>query len=175
MTILICVILYLCSKTEIAGRWFDKFKLTCPKVGELNKIILSSRFAETTATLYASGMSLMEVMDITQRVIDNTYLDPGFDKAKEDVSKGIALSESMKEVGIFPPMLPNMILIGEESGKLEEILDKTAQFYAEEADAAIQKMVALMEPALIIVLGIVIGFIVGAILPPMYEMMGTIG
>ncbi|MGL4800189.1 MAG: type II secretion system F family protein [Cellulosilyticaceae bacterium] len=169
------IVVYIASRTEAARRWFDKTKLTCPKVGKLNKIIMSSRFAETTATLYATGMSLMEVMEITQRVLNNTYIDQGFDKAKEDVSKGVALSEAMKQIGIFPPMLPNMILIGEESGRLEEILEKTAHYYSEEADAAIQKMVALLEPVMLITLGVIIAVIIGSILPPMYEMMGNIG
>ena len=173
--ILIGFSLYLLFKTVAFKKGFDKVKITIPVVGKLNKIILSARFAETTATLYASGMSLINVLEITQSVIHNTYIDEGFIKAKEDVSKGIALSEAMRQIGIFPPMLSNMILIGEESGRLEEILDKTAAFYHEEADAAVQKMVSLLEPAMIIILGIMVAFIVGAILPPMYEMMGNIG
>lgn len=172
--ILLSAMLYLLLKTVAFRRWFDKIKITMPVVGKLNKIILSARFAETTATLYASGMSLIDVMNITQNVINNTYIDEGFNRAKEDVSKGVALSEAMRQIGIFPPMLSNMILIGEESGRLEEILDKTAAFYHEEADTAVQKMVALLEPVMIIFLGIMVAFIVGAILPPMYEMMGNI-
>lgn len=172
--LLIGIAFYFALKTTAFRRWFDKTKLTCPKIGELNKIIMSARFAETTATLYASGMSLMDVMDITQRVLNNTYINQGFEKAKEDVKKGVALSQSMQQIGIFPAMLPNMILIGEESGQLEEVLEKTAQYYQEEADAAVQKMVALLEPIMILFLGGIIALIVGAILPPMYEMMGNI-
>lgn len=174
ITVALGFILYLVFKTPQARKWFDKVKLTMPTVGKLNQIIYSARFAETTATLYAAGMSLIDVLDITQKVLNNTYVDEGFEKAKEDVSKGIPLSEAMRQIGIFPPMLSNMILIGEESGKLEEILDKTAGFYQEEADAAVQKLVALLEPLMIIFLGGMVAFIVGAILPPMYEMMGTI-
>lgn len=173
--IIIGMFIYLLLKTTAFRIWFDKAKITMPIVGKLNKIILSARFAETTATLYASGMSLIDVMEITQSVIHNTYIDEGFNEAKEDVSKGISLSEAMRQIGIFPPMLSNMILIGEESGRLEEILDKTAAFYHEEADTAVQKMVSLLEPVMIIFLGIMVAFIVGAILPPMYEMMGNIG
>ncbi|MBU3810856.1 MAG: type II secretion system F family protein, partial [Candidatus Niameybacter stercoravium] len=150
-------------------------KLTLPTIGKLNKIIYSARFAQTASTLYAAGMSLIDVLDITQRVLNNAYINEGFEQAKLDVSRGIALSEAMRQIDIFPPMLNNMIAIGEESGKLEEILNKTADFYQEEADTAVQKLVALMEPAMIIILGIMVAFIVGAILPPMYEMMGNIG
>lgn len=171
---ILSVAFYMLLKTEGFRKWFDKVKITAPVVGKLNKIILSARFAETTATLYASGMSLIDVMDVTQSVINNSYIDEKYNIAKEDVSKGISLSDAMRQIGIFPPMLSNMILIGEESGRLEEVLDKTAAFYQEEADAAVQKMVSLLEPLMIVVLGLMVAFIVGAILPPMYEMMGNI-
>ena len=172
--IFLVILAYIISKTDAFRRWLDKMKLTLPGVGKLNKIILSARFAETTSTLYSNGMSLIDVMSITQKVINNAYMDQNYNKAKEDVSKGIPLSEAIRNIGIFPPMLSDMILIGEESGRLDEILDKTAAFYQEEADAAIQKMVALLEPAMIIFLGTIVALIIGAILPPMYEMMGNI-
>ena len=173
---LVCVAgcVYFIFKMPAAKRWFDKSKLTMPKIGPLNQIVLSARFAETTATLYATGMSLMDVMDITQRVLNNSYIDEGFEKAKEEVQRGVPLSEAMKAIDAFPAMLPNMILIGEESGRLEEILEKTSNYYQEEADTAIQKMVALLEPVMIIVLGIMVAIMIGSILPPMYEMMGNI-
>lgn len=166
--------IYFSLKTITMKRWIDQFKLTIPIIGKLNKVILSARFAQTISTLYASGMSIIQVMEITQSVMNNSYMDQKFNKAKEVMSKGIALSEAMREMGIFPPILSHMVLIGEESGHLEEILDKTATFYHEEADAATQKMIALLEPTMIIFLGIIVVFIIGAILPPMYEMMGNI-
>lgn len=168
------VVAYIIARTDIFRRWFDKMKLTLPIVGKLNKTILSARFAETTSTLYSNGMSLIDVMDITQKVLNNAYIDKNYNKAKEDVSKGIPLSEAIRNIGIFPIMLSDMILIGEESGRLDDILNKTAAFYQEEADAAIQKMVALLEPAMILFLGAIVALIIGAILPPMYEMMGNI-
>lgn len=168
------VVAYIVVRTDTFRRGFDKMKLTLPIVGKLNKTILSARFAETTSTLYSNGMSLIDVMDITQKVLNNAYIDKSYNKAKEDVSKGIPLSEAIRNIGIFPPMLSDMILIGEESGRLDDILDKTAAFYQEEADAAIQKMVALLEPAMILFLGVIVALIIGAILPPMYEMMGNI-
>lgn len=168
------LIIYILFKVPAVHQWVDKMKLTMPIVGKLNKVIYSARFAETTATLYSNGMSLLDVLSITQNVLNNTYIDIGFNKAKEDVSKGIPLSDAMRQIGIFPPMLSNMILIGEESGSLDEVLNKTAAFYQEEADAAVQKMVALLEPLMIIILGFIVALVVAAVLPPMYEMMGSI-
>ncbi|MEF9960657.1 type II secretion system F family protein [Niameybacter sp.] len=172
--LLMAVGLYFTVRTVTCKKWIDEWKLTMPIVGKLNKIILSARFAEVTFTLYASGMPMVDVMEITQSVMGNSYIDQRFNSAKEAVNKGVALSEAMKEIGIFPPILSNMILVGEESGQLEDILHKTAVFYQEEADVAIQKLVALLEPMMIIFLGMIVGLIVGAILPPMYEMIGNI-
>lgn len=148
----------------------DYLKLHLPIIGKLNRIILSARFAETLSTLYSSGLSLIDGIEISQRVINNSTLDEGFIKVKEDIAKGIPLSVAMKSVDIFPSMLSHMVQIGEESGQLDEILEKTSKFYEQEADRAIKKLISLVEPTLIIILGIIIGFIIASILPPMYSM-----
>lgn len=140
-----------------------------PVVGKLNKIIISARFAETLSTLYGSGLSLIECVDMGQRVINHQPLDKRLDKVKEEITVGIPLSVALKEADIFPEMLIHMVQIGEEAGQLEEILEKTAQFYTLEADAAIKKLVALLEPSMIVILGVIVGFIVAAIVPSMYS------
>ena len=176
MVVLIGIIVgcFLLLQTTRVRYTFDKYKLLMPKVGSLNQIILSERFAETTSTLYATGMSLLDVMDITQRVLNNTYLNDSFEEAKEEVKKGVTLSQAIKGIQVFPPMLSNMIHIGEESGQLEQILEKTAHYYTEESDTAVQKLVAILEPIMIVFLGIMVALIIAAILPPLYEMIGNI-
>lgn len=140
-----------------------------PVVGKLNQIIISARFAETLSTLYGSGLSLIECVDMSQKVINHDQLDRKLDKVKEEIAVGTPLSLALKNTDIFPKMLVHMVKIGEESGQLEEILEKTSQFYVQEADTAIKKLVAFLEPGMIIILGIMIGFIVAAIVPSMYS------
>ncbi len=162
------------SMFAFAGQpWLKRYKeqlyFALPVVGKLNRIIISARFAETLCTLYASGLSLIECVDMTQKVINHAQLDKRLDKVKEEIAVGTPLSLALKHTNIFPAMLIHMIQIGEESGQLEEILEKTSKFYAQEADTAIKKLIALLEPTMIVVLGIVVGFIVAAIVPSMYN------
>ena len=153
--------------------WLKKGKeylyFNLPVIGKLNKIIISARFAETLSTLYGSGLSLIECVDMGQKVIHHNQLDKKLDKVKEEITIGIPLSLALKEADIFPEMLIHMVQIGEEAGQLEEILEKTAQFYTLEADTAIKKLIALLEPSMIVILGAIVGFIVAAIVPSMYS------
>ena len=95
-------------------------------------------------------------------------------EAKEDVRKGLSLSQPLKKQGVFPPMVHNMIKIGEDSGSIEEILDKTADFYDEEVETAIQRVTAMLEPLMIVLMAIIIGFIVLAMVIPMFDMVKTV-
>lgn len=162
-------------KIKSFKQWIDQMKLTLPIIGRLNIIILSARFAETTATLYASGMSLISILDTVQGIMNNMYIHSKLNHVKQEVTKGVALSNAIRQVDVFPLMLSSVILIGEESGSLEKALYKAAAFYHEEAESAVQKMVTLLEPSMIMILGIIVATIISAILPPMYEMMGSIG
>ncbi|MGL4344412.1 MAG: type II secretion system F family protein [Cellulosilyticaceae bacterium] len=154
---------------------FDSFKLDIPIIGKLYQTILSARFAQTMATLYLSGISLIEALTITQKVLGNKAMDNGFEAAKENIIRGMSLSEAIQEMDFFPPMLSQMIYIGEESGSLDQVLEKTSKFYEEEAETAIQKMVSLLEPTMIVILGIIVGFIIASVLPPIYDMFQNIG
>ena len=156
-------------------QYVDRLKLQLPVIGKFNLIIISARMAETTATLYASGISLVNILETVQEVIKNRYVQIKLEDVKQEVMKGAAFSYAIKQVNIFPLMLSHVILIGEESGNLEKALYKAAAFYQEEAESVVQKMVALLEPCIITILGLVIFAIIGAILPPMYQMMGSIG
>lgn len=147
----------------------EQLYFNLPVIGKLNKIIISARFAETLCTLYASGLSLIECVDMTKKVLNHAQLDAKLDKVKEEIAVGTPLSLALKNTNVFPNMLLHMIQIGEESGQLEEILEKTSRFYAQEADTAIKRLIALLEPTMIVVLGIIVGFIVAAIVPAMYD------
>ncbi len=157
------------------GRYtWDKFKTTMPKIGKLNVTVLSARFARTLATMMQSGIPLVKALEITSNVLRNAYFEANVSSMVEEIKKGVAVSAAIKKIGIFPPMLVSMITIGEESGTLDEVLSKTATFYDEEADTAVAKMVGFLEPLMIIIMALVVGFIVISIIMPMYGMMQTV-
>ena len=132
-------------------------------------MIIVSRFTRTLSTLLSSGLPLVQALDIVMSVIDNKIAQNAIVKVKEQVVRGETLNSSLKETGVFPQMLYSMIKIGEETGSLDEILNKTADFYDEELETTIQGTVALMEPALIVIMGLIIGFIIISIMIPMFD------
>ena len=158
------------KSTEVGSKQISKLKLTLPIIGELNKKIIVSRFTRTLSTLLASGVSLIHALPTVAGVLENKLAESSILKIREDVVRGETLSKSIREEQIFPNMLASMIKIGEESGSLDDILNKTADFYDEEVEQTIQTTTALIEPLLIAVMGLVIGLIVISIMLPMFDM-----
>lgn len=147
----------------------SKLKLKFPILKKLNEMIIVSRFTRTLSTLIASGLPLINSLEIVAGVSGNKIAEKALIKIRDSVMRGDNLYSSIKESNIFPDMLSSMIKIGEESGALDDILNKTADFYDEELDSAIQKAVTFLEPMLIVVMGVVIGFIVISIMLPMFD------
>ncbi len=162
------------KRTPTGMRTIDGIKLKIPVVKETTKKIITSRFTRTLSTLMASGIPLLESIQIVGKVVGNTVVQDKLELSSEDVRKGVSLSRAVHEVGVFPPMVDSMIRIGEESGSLDDILYKTADFYDEEVEVALQKMAALMEPVMLVAMAVVIGFIVIAMAMPMFDMVNTI-
>jgi type IV pilus assembly protein PilC len=167
-TVMIAFMNYL--KNEKGRMNWDRFKTRVPVVGKLNVTVISARFARTLSAMMQSGIPLLKSLEITAKVLDNKYFERQVADIRDDIKKGIPLSASLKKSGIFPLMLLSMISIGEESGTLDSVLIKTSDFYDEESDAAISKMVGILEPLMIIVMAAVIGFIVVSIMLPMFTM-----
>lgn len=155
--------------TENGSIALSRIKLKLPIIKKFTEMVIVSRFTRTLSTLLASGLSLINAMDIVSQVVENRVAEKALKKVKERVVKGEELNTSMRESGIFPEMLYSMIKIGEETGSIDEILNKTADFYDEELETTIQATVALMEPILIVVMGLVIGFIIMSVMLPMYD------
>lgn len=153
---------------------FDKLKLSFPVIGGLTQKIITARFTRTLSTLMSSGIPLLQAMENVANVVGNKVAADGIMKVREEVRKGVPLAPPIRRLGIFPPMVDNMIHIGEESGTLDEILDKTANFYDDEVETALQKMVTLFEPIMILIMGLIIGFIVIAMVLPMFDMLKTV-
>jgi type IV pilus assembly protein PilC len=154
---------------------FDKFKIFMPVLGKLVQTIYSARCSRAFASLYSSGVQTLDMIETTSKVLGNAYLEDMFRDVMTSVSQGDLISRAIANTGSFDPMLSSMIYIGEESGSLGDLLNSTADYFDNEADSAIQRMVSMIEPAMIIVLGIVIGFIVLSIIQPIFSMYGAIG
>lgn len=162
------------GKTEEGKSFFDNIKLKTPGIKKINIKIITSRFTRTLSTLLSSGVPLLQALDVVGRVVGNKIVAEKLKIAEEDIRKGIPLSRTIKDMGLFPPMVDSMIKIGEESGALDEILYKTADFYDEEVETSLERMTTMLEPILIIFMAVVIGFIVIAMAMPMFEMVNTI-
>ncbi|MDR3586658.1 MAG: type II secretion system F family protein [Desulfosporosinus sp.] len=156
------------------GRYaFHAFQLRIPVVGKAIQRIYTARFTRTLGTLLTSGISLIPSLEGAAGVVGNVVVSTGIKQIVEEIREGVSLSDLIHKTGLFPPMVDSMILIGEESGTLEMILDKTANFYDEEAETYLQKVVSMVEPLFIIIMAVIIGFIVIAILMPVFDLSKT--
>jgi len=160
--------------TEDGRRNFDSLKLKLPIVRDTTAKVITSRFTRTMSTLMDSGIPLIKSMEVVSRVVNNKVIEERLTGSIEEIRKGVPLSRSVKDIGVFPPMVDSMIKIGEESGSLDDILLKTADFYDEEVEVALTKLTTLLEPIMIVGMALVIGFIVIAMYLPMFDMMQTI-
>ncbi|KZL93397.1 type II secretion system F family protein [Clostridium magnum] len=161
-------------KTENGQIFSSKMKLTLPIFKNINEKIIISRFTRTLSTVLTSGVNLIQALQVVSKVLGNKIIENKVMEVREQMMKGGVLSEPLAKAGFFPPMLCSMIKIGEESGSLDEILDKTADFYDDELDTAIQQFTSILEPLMILIMGVVIGFMVVAMLLPMFDMYNNI-
>lgn len=156
-------------KTPTGRRYWDQFKLKCPLFGHLTLQIAISRFSRTLAVLLASGLSIVEALDLGRRVIGNSVISAVVDEAKEAISRGEKIADSFRKSGIFPPIVIHMIAAGEKSGDIEEGLTNVSDVFDNEVEATVKALTSLLEPVMIILLGIIVGFIVLAILLPIFD------
>lgn len=147
---------------------YDYVKVKMPVVGKLMVKIYEGRFARTLSSLYSSGIPMVECLERSSRILGNTYVDKMFIQVVDEVKQGSPLSVSLAKTELFEGMFTSIIYVGEESGALDDILEKTADFYEEEADAAVTRLVGLLEPLLIIFMGVAIGLCLAGIYPMIY-------
>jgi len=153
---------------------WDKFKLKVPIVGKSVKLTSAARFTRTMSTLLQSGINVLQALEITSRTLGNRYLETKLYESRNEIRKGLSLSRSVRNISEFPFMISAMMAIGEESGTLDTILDRAADFFEEEADAATAKMTAAMEPIMIVFMAIIVVFIVAACGAPILSMTTSI-
>lgn len=169
LLILIILGISIFSKTDHGILFFSELKLKFPLVKKVTQMLIVSRFTRTLSILLGSGLPLVDSLEIIARISGNKIVEDAMINIKNDVMRGESLYSSMKQSKVFPPMLYSMIKIGEETGALEGVLNKTADFYDEELDSTIQNAVSLLEPILIIIMGLVIGFLVMSIMVPLFD------
>lgn len=150
----------------------DRLKMRAPLIGGLFMKVYMARFARTASTLVASGVPLIQMLQIVSKSVNNVHIERSINVAIEKVKGGKSLSESIENDESFLPLVPNMLRIGEQSGSLEDMLSKTADYYEKEVDNEIKTISTIIEPALMVLLGITAFIIVAAVLMPIYGLAG---
>lgn len=161
------------NKTEPGKKLKGTISMKMPVLGKLNIKSASANYARTLSTLVYSGLPMIEALGITAGTMTNYWYEKALEKARDEVAKGVPLSEPITSSGLFPPMVSHMTKIGEETGDLEGMLTRLADYYDEEVEMATQTVVAALEPMIILVLAAVVGTLVAAIMAPMLSMYGA--
>ncbi|HEY1563623.1 MAG TPA: type II secretion system F family protein [Gaiellaceae bacterium] len=164
------------KKTESGRQKWDQIKLRMPlKIGEVVLKIVMARLLRTLATLVAAGVDIIKALEISGSTAGNWLVEKALTEARIKVQEGVPIAEPLTNDPLFPPMVSQMVKIGEETGELEKMLSKIADFYEDEVDAAIQNLTSIIEPIMMIGVGMMVGVIIIAMYLPMFKMMQLIG
>jgi len=162
-------------KTDNGRLNIDKLLLKIPVLGMVIRKGSVARFTRTLGTLISSGVPILSGLEITARTAGNRVVEQAVMKTRESISQGNTISEPLKECGVFPPMVTSMIAVGEQTGALDEMLDKIANFYDSEVDTAVDSLTAIIEPVMIVVMGVVVGGMLIAMYLPMFKLVTVVG
>lgn len=169
---LACVMVYARWTSRSSGRrWRDHLLLTIPYVGSINRRVIVSRFCRTLSTLISSGVPVMQAIDIVSKVTSNVIFADILDEVKQGIRAGLTLSQPLRGFTLFPPVVSQMIGVGEETGRVPEVLQKLASFYDGEIEASLNVFSSLIEPVMICFMGGVVGFILLSVFMPVYEIL----
>jgi type IV pilus assembly protein PilC len=161
-------------RTEHGKLVVDRFLLKSPVVGKVIRKTAIARFTRTLGVLISSGVPILQGLDITAKTSGNMVIQLAIDKVRRSISEGKNITVPMGESGVFPPMVVQLVAVGEQTGRLAEMLGKIADFYDEEVDAAVSAMTSLIEPIVIVLMGGVIGGLLVSMYLPMFDMIGAI-
>ncbi|HET7571099.1 MAG TPA: type II secretion system F family protein, partial [Gaiellaceae bacterium] len=163
------------KQTESGRRTWDAFVLKVPmKIGETVLKVTMARFSRTLSTLVAAGVDILKALEITGQTAGNYLVEQALADVQRRVHAGAGISQPLVENEIFPPMVAQMMKIGEESGELEKMLGKIADFYEDEVDASIASLTSIIEPVMMILVGVVVGVIIIAMYLPMFKMLSLV-
>ena len=169
------IIVRILKKVPSVKLWWDKTKCHIPKAGKLICTIYTSRFAHTMSSLFASGMQMVECIQKSEQVLGNSYISKEFETVIENVKQGESFSSALSRTGIFDGIFTSVIYVGEESGTLDDILEKTADYYDDESDTAINKLTGMLQPLMILIMGALVMLVLLAVYPAMYGAMDAVG
>lgn len=158
------------KSSEAGSKQYDALILKVPVVGKLARLVAVSRFTRTLATLLTGGVPMLQAMDIVKNVVGNSVLANAIEDARNNISEGESVAQPLKRSGEFPPIVTHMITIGEKTGELETMLTQVSDSYDFQVKTQISGLTSLLEPLMIIMMGVVIGIIVFAIMVPMFQM-----
>jgi general secretion pathway protein F len=161
---------YFLSKTQKGRTLLDRTLLALPVIGQMNRKMAVARFSRTLGTLLESGVPLLASLEIVRNIVGNSLISDAIQKAGNDVREGQNLSAPLARSGLFPTIAVEMISVGEQSGNLEPMLYRIAEAYEKEVESSITMLTSLLEPIMILVMGLAVGFIVVSILLPIFEM-----
>ncbi|MCQ9208014.1 MAG: type II secretion system inner membrane protein GspF [Omnitrophica bacterium] len=156
-------------RTEKGKMNFDKMLLHLPIVGILLRKVAVARFARTLSTLVKSGVPILNSLEIVAKTSGNKVIEMAVNQVRTNIREGENIAEPLTRSGVFPPMVTRMIGVGEQTGELEKMLSKIADFYEEQVDVAVNSLTSLIEPIIIVVLGVVVGGIVAAMFLPIFQ------
>ena len=158
------------ARTPAGRERVDTWLLRLPYVGPLVQKVALARFSRTLSTLLASGIGLLQALDIVRNVVDNRVIARAVENARDAIREGQSIAPPLRESGVFPPLVVHMVAVGERSGQLEEMLGKAADAYDNEVENAVSSLTTVLEPLMIVFMGLVVLFIVLAILLPIFEL-----
>ncbi len=160
--------------TAAGQKTVDGLMLKAPVLGDVVRKSAVSRFTRTLGTLISSGVSILDGLEITAKTAGNRVIHDAVMESRASIAGGETIAAPLDKSKVFPPMVISMIAVGEQTGGLDEMLTKIADFYDEEVDVAVSALLALMEPVMIVVLGVVVGGMVVAMYLPIFDMMNAI-
>ncbi len=163
------------SKSESGKRLISSLSIKLPIISGVIKAVMTARLTRTLSTLLSSGVLMIQALEIVQGVLGNVIVSEKIDFIVSEVKKGRGLSQPLSSIGYFPPMLEAMVRIGEESGSIDFTLDKAADYYDEEVETSIQRLVTLLNPVIMIFLGGVVAFVIFSVMVPMFSVYQSLG
>jgi type IV pilus assembly protein PilC len=161
-------------KTPDGRKRIDQMLLNAPVIGDLLRKSAVSRFTRTLGTLISSGVSILDGLEITAKTAGNRVIHDAVMESRNSIAGGETIASPLEKSKVFPPMVISMIAVGEQTGGLDEMLSKIADFYDEEVDVAVSALLSLMEPMMIVVLGVIVGGMVVAMYLPIFDMMNAV-
>ncbi len=166
---------YRFSRTERGRMFFDRLSLKLPIFGKLTSMVVISRFTRTLGTLLASGIPLLDALKIGEAVMGNQVYGKTLEEVRTNVREGASLAKPLRDSGVFPPLVTRMIAVGEQTGEMEQMLTKVADIYDQQVETMVSTLTSLLEPVMIVIIGAIMGFIVFAVLLPIFNLTSTIG